>query len=333
MQFLFACQESSRKLAAYELGRYDASFALAGWLDAETGLGETSLDTEALSRLLRGTPVLFVRHIFRVDAVWPSADWKDMTVGFCRERLDVTRSFAIQMRVAKDAGIPQRGLSDAAAAPLVQDGCMLDVRRPEQIVSVFLTAENAYVGLDTAEHNLSRYRGGMPHWAHGGEYDFVSRAEFKLIDALETFGIDLTGRTAALDLGAAPGGWTKALSERGLRVDAVDPVSLDASVAARKGVEVYRMTAEKFLSAAEVKTYDIIVNDMKMDVEKSLRVIASCRGRLKEGGIVVMTFKLPHVFSYKSLRENLAWLRGFELTGARQLYENRSEITAVYRKL
>ena len=173
----------------------------------------------------------------------------------------------------------------------------------------------------------------MPHWAHGGEYDFVSRAEFKLIDALETFGIDLTGCTAALDLGAAPGGWTKALSERGLRVDAVDPVSLDASVAARKGVEVYRMTAEKFLSAAEGKTYDIIVNDMKTDVEKSLRVIASCRGRLKEGGIVVMTFKLPHVFSYKSLRENLAWLRGFELTGARQLYENRSEITAVYRKL
>ncbi len=51
----------------------------------------------------------------------------------------------------------------------------------------------------------------------------VSRAEHKLAEAIHVFGLDLRAGMRAIDLGAAPGGWTFLLAERGLDVVAVDP--------------------------------------------------------------------------------------------------------------
>ena len=61
----------------------------------------------------------------------------------------------------------------------------------------------------------------------------ASRAYFKLEEALDLAGVgDLHG-SHALDLGAAPGGWTEVLLDRGASVVAVDPGALDESVATR----------------------------------------------------------------------------------------------------
>lgn len=53
-------------------------------------------------------------------------------------------------------------------------------------------------------------------------------AEFKLLEALEVFGIVLPSHGVALDLAAAPGGWTRVLRRAGEYVTAIDPGELDA---------------------------------------------------------------------------------------------------------
>jgi len=68
-----------------------------------------------------------------------------------------------------------------------------------------------------------------------------SRAYSKLVEALAYFGIQPSAGEAVLELGAAPGGATLALLERGLSVVAVDPAKMDPSLealAAERGLQL-----------------------------------------------------------------------------------------------
>jgi len=335
MQYIFTCQEHSQKLACYELGLFDDTFVFDRWLASEVGLASTSLDIASLAALIRRSPVIFVRHIFEVQLVCDigdTADWQNDVIDLCRGRLDITESFSVQTRCAADASVSVKGIAESIAQPLCDDGYILDVKKPRQAVSIYISGSTLYAGADDTANNLSIFKGGMPHFAHTEEYSFISRAEYKLLDIMECMDIVTDNMKNALDLGAAPGGWTKALAEKGLKVTSVDPLRLDERLLNNENVRFFRMTAEKYLTVADNTQFDIIVNDMKLDVAASLRIVADFRKRLKQGGIAVITFKLPHTFAYKHLRGYLEWLDGFELVGARQLFYNRSEITAVYRR-
>lgn len=60
----------------------------------------------------------------------------------------------------------------------------------------------------------------------------MSRARHKFEEAIDAFRIPVGRATSALDLGAAPGGWTAVLVEAGATVVAVDPGALSPAVAA-----------------------------------------------------------------------------------------------------
>jgi 23S rRNA (cytidine2498-2'-O)-methyltransferase len=72
----------------------------------------------------------------------------------------------------------------------------LDVRRPLQILSVVVGPEQGYLGLSLAAHNLSDWAGGRRRFARDEQQ--ISRAEFKLLEAIETFAIALPPRGVAL---------------------------------------------------------------------------------------------------------------------------------------
>ena len=93
-----------------------------------------------------------------------------------------------------------------------------------------------------------------------GADHYVSRAAHKLIAGLDAFDVDVSGRVA-LDMGAATGGFTQVLRERGAGpVIAVDvghgqlaaSVSLDTSVIAIEGFNVRYMTAAALADASGV---------------------------------------------------------------------------------
>jgi 23S rRNA (cytidine2498-2'-O)-methyltransferase len=232
---------------------------------------------------------------------------------------------------AYSTGMLNQQLAQAFAE---ETGAIENIKKPQVIVSLLCTFDTAYAGISLASDNLSDWPGGMRHFAHtAGE---VSRAEFKLLEALEVFGLTLPTGGTALDLGAAPGGWSRLLLEAGLHVVAVDPARLDPRLYRRSGLEHYRGYAEDYLEEALKRRYkfDVIANDMRMDAREAARILAQATPCLRSDGIVISTLKLPHatreIDPLKNLNEALSLLgRSYDLVQARQLFHNRQEVTAV----
>ncbi|HMX44125.1 MAG TPA: SAM-dependent methyltransferase, partial [Elusimicrobiota bacterium] len=209
------------------------------------------------------------------------------------------------------------------AAILGEWGAPLDVQHPEQILSVTLTPTEAFLGLSLARENLSDWAGGERRFKR--EPGQISRAEFKLLEALETFDLQLPATGVALDMGAAPGGWTRILAAH-LRVIAVDPAELDPRVESLPNVTHIRATVENYLPTREI--FDVILNDMRMDARDSARVMLMAAKYLKPKGFGLMTLKLPEKGMGEVARAALRILgSGYSILGARQLFHNRDEVT------
>jgi 23S rRNA (cytidine2498-2'-O)-methyltransferase len=145
------------------------------------------------------------------------------------------------------------------------------------------------------------------------------------------FDVALPSRGVALDLGAAPGGWTRVARRRGLWVVAVDPAGLAPTLRAHPAVRHMRMTAEAYLASGPER-FDVIMNDMRMDARDSARLMVAYAGTLQPGGPAIVTLKLPGHNRRGIVDHALDILReAYEVRGARQLFHNRSEITVVLR--
>lgn len=206
-------------------------------------------------------------------------------------------------------------------------GLPLDVKSPVYVLSVTLDKGMGWLGFSRAEDNLSAWAGGARRykWEEGQ----ISRAEFKLLEALETFGIAPQDGERALDLGAAPGGWTRILRRRGLYVVAVDPAALDPRLARDKRVTHYRGTAQAYFKSSH-EVFDLMVNDMKMDSGLSAQLMLDGAACLAPGGTAILTLKLPDDASdwpprLEHARSLLS--QGYNVRAARQLFHNRSEVT------
>ena len=191
-----------------------------------------------------------------------------------------------------------------------------------------------YVGISTAQENLSAWPGGARHYAQTSEQ--ISRAEFKLLEALEYFGISLDAGERVLDLGAAPGGWTRLLLDAGMQVVAVDPANLDPRLNKREDLQHYRGYAEDYIEEAirNRETFNIIVNDMRMDAREAARGLAYAARCLKKDGFILSVFKLPHatptINPLFTLKDALSILsKAYGVVQAHQLFHNRQEVTVV----
>lgn len=97
------------------------------------------------------------------------------------------------------------------------------------------------------------------------------------------------------------------------------------------GVIHKKMTAQEYFQAAG--QFDMVVNDMKMDTGESAQMMGLAAGCLRPEGLAVMTLKLPKRGMQKIVNQTLRRLeQWYDLTGARQLFHNRSEITVALRR-
>ncbi len=218
-----------------------------------------------------------------------------------------------------------------------ETGAVESIKRPQIVVSVLLTAQKGYLGISTVKENLSDWPGGMRHFAQKPEQ--ISRAEFKLLEAMETFGVVLPEHSRALDLGAAPGGWTRLLLEAGMSVVAVDPARLDPRLVGHAHLEHYRGYAEAYLEDAIKKhrSFDVIANDMRMDAREAARLLLQAGKCLRTDGFIISTLKLPHatheIDPFKNLKAALSLLqKHFAIVQAHQLFHNRQEVTVIAAK-
>jgi 23S rRNA (cytidine2498-2'-O)-methyltransferase len=178
--------------------------------------------------------------------------------------------------------------------------------------------------------NVSPWPGGAP--AFPPDPNRINRAECKLLEALETFRIQLCPRHRALDLGASPGGWTRILVLHGLTVTAVDPQPLLPEMFFHPSVTHVPLTAEAMLEDCP-EQFDFIANDMVLAAQDSARLMVAYAKHLRPGGMAIMTLKLPLRDRCRVMDHCFRILRkAYRIPRVRQLYYNRSEVTAWLKK-
>ena len=155
----------------------------------------------------------------------------------------------------------------------------------------------------------------------------VSRARHKLEEAIDTFRIPVGRATRALDLGAAPGGWTAVLVDAGASVVAVDPGALSPAVAAHPRVSHLRCRIEEVSFAGG--PFGLIVNDMSLDPPESAALMCRAAPNLESGGPAVMTIKLPSLRVHAHIRDATRILEhAYVVMDVRHFFHNRQEVTA-----
>lgn len=216
---------------------------------------------------------------------------------------------------------------------------LLSAQAGQRLHILFVDSHTAFVGYakttNSAAQPMGILRLKMPPAA-------PSRSTLKLEEALRIFISEEDSRQfikagmKAVDLGAAPGGWSWQLVRRGMLVTAVDNGAMDASLMHSGMVEHVRADAFKWQPE---KAVDWLVCDM---VERPLQVSRLiCRWFTRhQCQYSIFNLKLPMNQRYASVAECLDHIHSrlseagirFELR-ARQLYHDREEITVFLRRL
>jgi 23S rRNA (cytidine2498-2'-O)-methyltransferase len=208
-------------------------------------------------------------------------------------------------------------------------GCSFVRSDADWIVSGFIGADRAWLGISRPETNLSDWPGGAVRFQR--EEGQISRAKFKLLEAERVFGLDFSKYRHALDIGAAPGGWTSLLLERGLHVTAVDPAALDPGLLADKKLTFLQRNADSV--TFDVETFDLLVCDMSWSPRKMAMLVSSLLYSVRRGGTVIITLKLMHGKAFQAIKETVqSFQTHLTLCRAKQLFHNREELTLYFTK-
>lgn len=337
-EVIFSTDPTSRRFAWHELREAAPGSRLVVWLASDVGRAVLTVDWDTLVERFRAQPPIFCRHIFPVQQHVSVHQDEEIDLNQLSEVAshihppkDPNQAFSVQTRLlGKGWPYGPYDVNTRLADLLLDAGGELNVRRPVWVLSVVLTPEAGFLGFSRAENNLSDWAGGARRFKR--EKGQISRAEFKFLEALEVFDLTLPEGGTALDLGAAPGGWTRLLLRQGLRVVAVDPAELAPSLQRAPKVQHVRMLAQDYLPGVTA-AFDVILNDMRMDARESARLMHLASDALKPDGWMLMTLKLPKHNLIEAMTGALDILRErYVVAGVRQLFHNRSEVTVALRR-
>lgn len=323
-----ARRELARALGAV---RVEALF-LKGNLLAHTPLGEE----EALQRLrdadtrfvARATPV---QTEVQVD-VTPDSTGRIAQAALALGRVPPGATFVVRCHRRGTHEFRARDVERAVG--LLLEGevpAVAEFRAPaEHTVSVEIFQDRAYVGVSPSALLVRKELRNARRYAPGERP--LNRAQHKLREALTAFEIQLQPNMRALDLGAAPGGWSAVLADHGCTVVAVDKGELAPEVAQHPAVTHLRTSAQEALEQ-DLDQFDVIVNDMNLDPQDSARLMCAFAQRLRPGAIAIMTIKFVTAARRRheaAATEILA--ERYDSIRVRRLPHNRFETTVAMRR-
>ncbi|WDV47318.1 SAM-dependent methyltransferase [Clostridiaceae bacterium M8S5] len=336
-KLLFTSDTLSSEMALNEIIKKFKDITFERWIDKGIGLVNLHTSFIKIAKAFKEDNMIFTRHICPVNMeIDIRKSIEDINIIIeqideIKDLLDSGKTFSVQARLCSDIKFDYKrsDISRGLAQKLENLGFKQDVKNPEQIISITNTDEEALLGVSNASYNLSDWCAGECKYRK--DKNLISRAEFKLLEAIDVFDLDLDKYKTALDLGAAPGGWTRVLLKHDLKVVAVDPAKLNKSIAKNPNVIHFKGLAQKYLR--KNNKFDVIVNDMKMNVKDSISLMGMASKYLNDGGIAIMTLKLPNkrwqTITNNALNQLSDW---YDILGVRQLFHNRSEVTVVLKK-
>jgi len=246
---------------------------------------------------------------------------------------------------------------------LEKQGYIANLNNPELIVYCLLLRNAIILGHSIVGSN--RLTLDLFRQANREKNDFVNRAEYKLKEAVEAFGIDLSMHKIALDIGAAPGGWSHYLLQHGIKVVAVDNALLDYKKFIGKKILVITNEKERlrldnienislhgFEEEIEIGEYDLIhlktsvldehiaklldklgkFDMLTIDTNTAPLESASIANRLADflagNAVLVMTIKLISKAFSKHISEAVEELsKNYASIKVKKLPHNRQEVT------
>jgi 23S rRNA (cytidine2498-2'-O)-methyltransferase len=254
------------------------------------------------------------------------------------------RRFSAVWLEAPDADAPRQLLAStrnaqAALQDALTDAGLLAARNAPRLHVCLLDRMRVLLGTSDPD-NSSPWPMGIPRLRFPA--GAPSRSGLKLVEALALFigDEDLPGRMragrVAIDLGAAPGGWSQVLAARGVRVVAVDNGPIAANVLATQLVEHRREDAFRFRPERPV---DWMVCDVVAAPARIAALVAQwvakrwCRE-------TIFNLKLPNRDRWREVQrcygvieKTLATVDDDHALRLKQLYHDRDEVTGHLRRM
>lgn len=365
--FLLTSSPAYQRQAIAELRAVDPKAGALAPLASEVLRFTPTLDRDAFLKAFAAHAPIFIRHLHPADLVTPP-DLAEITAavgpllasvrpgeriavqgrrlgrekageGSSADGLEIasegpaaaspTTAGPVGASTENEGALTRTGLKEALDALIERAGGHPVIQGPDRIFSISWDLDHAYIGLSTPAENLSDWTGGEVRFRR--EEGQVSRARFKLLEAFARFDVRLVNDGHALDLGAAPGGWTSLLLERGMHVTAVDTGELAPTVRQHPLLTFRQENVEQVNFPTD--TFDLITCDMSWNPLHTARLVARLAPSVKSGGEGVLTVKLMLENPTRTIRQVTEILaESFEVLRIKQLYHNRDEVTLHLRR-
>jgi 23S rRNA (cytidine2498-2'-O)-methyltransferase len=339
------CRAGFEPELAAELSERAANAGFAGYARAQRGDGYVQFlgvgEPAALAAALPWSTLVFARQKLRLFADVAGMDPKDRIAPIMDALGGRGRHGDVWVEHPdSDEGKPLAGLARAlgnALRPALRQRGLLTEKEDPRLprLHVLLLAGDHALLASADPKDASPWPLGVPRLrAHA---DAPSRSALKLEEALLTLLTpDELAKTmapgmSAVDLGAAPGGWSWVLARRHLRVAAIDNGPMAASAMDTGVIEHVRADGFRWQPP---KPVDWLVCDM---VESPRKVADRMATWFREGWCrqAVFNLKLPMKKRWDETRDSLQHFvdhAGRPLTlRAKQLYHDREEITVYAR--
>lgn len=343
------------KRVAFVITYFDAfhKYAIKEVINIDESLDETKLcpsisliECEGngnffVDSLIKSDPI-FVRHIFPVSEI---LSLTGLTEDQCKQAIlkktttcttiPSGQLFSVQCReISSEKVFSSKDIEVMVGSYYEKLGAIPDFsdykisNKANIVISILINSSSCYIGSSNASDNLN---------SHSNEYrvlsrkeKVISRSENKLKEAICKFKIEVSGKGYVLDLGAAPGGWTKVLADYGFRVIAVDPGVLHESLHHLPNVTHF----QKRIEDLEVNyLFNLITNDMNVEPQITARIMCSLSEKLCNQGLAIVTLKMPFANVIRSLQESIEILKkSYEIISVKSLFHNRREVTVLLRK-
>ncbi|WP_223669497.1 23S rRNA (cytidine(2498)-2'-O)-methyltransferase RlmM [Kangiella shandongensis] len=345
--FVFFCRPGFESDCAAEVQAIANACELAGYANAQTDSGYVRFflfdeqSAEQFFEILDLDDIVFARQWF-----WAKAELEKMSLDDrISPIIDVCTDVAMAHSVLVEHLDSNEGrelskfckkFSTPLTIALEKQGLIHDDSEFRLHV-LFIANDNCLVGYSPVERS-SAQKGGILRLK--APKQAPSRSTLKLDEAIQTLmsrkqqhQVFRLGNTSA-DLGAAPGGWTYQLVERGLQVAAIDNGPMDKKLMATEQVEHFKENAFSWLPE---KSVDVVVCDM---VEKP-SLVANLMATWLEGSHAkhaIFNLKLPMKKRFQEVADCIGLicerLEEEELKyhwQAKHLYHDREEITVYFR--
>ena len=222
-------------------------------------------------------------------------------------------------------------LADALKARLESDLSVNRITRVGQSVFDVILVEPDYwfSGYHIAETRFQRWPGGTPRINNN---EVVSRAYYKLHEALLWSGIGIQPGDVCAEIGSSPGGACQLLLEKGAKVIAIDPADLEPEILEHDNLTHFKCRGKE-VRKKELKDVRWLLSDVNVAPGYTLDTIEEIvkNQYVKKVRGLILTLKLSDWDLATQIPEwgNRVRELGFHVVKTRQLSFNRREICLV----